>query len=223
MIQPTPQVENEVVPVQAANPFWSERAQEEMRLRQSRPASLPASGGDRSGEGTRRPPSLQDLLGQEPAPVERPSSGLMGQMERGTIGGVQADEELIPDVSGEEQSEDMAVVKRALKELLVQTKELGNRLHRVEEKSYTSAASGSASRARSSGVVDANTAYPLGMSSTCQDKFSTRMVWVVFGLCCLMGHGCLLRATTCQRVVIFNPCLGPGRGMFKWRMKKKCQ
>ena len=164
MIQPTPQVENEVVPVQAANPFWSERAQEEMRLRQSRPASLPASGGDRSGEGTRRPPSLQDLLGQEPAPVERPSSGLMGQMERGTIGGVQADEELIPDVSGEEQTEDMAVVKRALKELLVQTKELGNRLHRVEEKSYTSTASGSASRARSSGVVDANTAYPLGMT-----------------------------------------------------------
>ena len=164
MIQPTPQVENEVVPVPAANPFWSERAQEEMRLRQSRPASLPASGGDRSGEGTRRPPSLQDLLGQEPAPVERPSSGLMGQMERGTIGGVQADEELIPDVGGEEQSEDMAVVKRALKELLVQTKELGNRLHRVEEKSYTSAASGSASRARSTGVVDANTAYPLGMT-----------------------------------------------------------
>ena len=164
MIQPTSQVENEVVPVPAANPFWSERAQEEMRLRQSRPASLPASGGDRSGEGTRRPPSLQDLLGQEPAPVERPSSGLMGQMERGTIGGVQADEELIPDVGGEEQSEDMAVVKRALKELLVQTKELGNRLHREEEKSYTSAASGSASRARSTGVVDANAAYPLGMT-----------------------------------------------------------
>ena len=83
--------------------------------------------------------------GQEPAPVERPSSGLMGQMERGTIGGTQAEEELIPDLSGEEQGEDMAVVKRALKELLVQTKELGNRLHRVEEESYTSAASGSAS------------------------------------------------------------------------------
>ena len=29
MIQPTSQVENEVVPVPAANPFWSERAQEE--------------------------------------------------------------------------------------------------------------------------------------------------------------------------------------------------
>ena len=40
MIQPTSQVENEVVPVPAANPFWSERAHEEMRLRQSRPASL---------------------------------------------------------------------------------------------------------------------------------------------------------------------------------------
>ena len=135
-IQPTSQVENEVVPVQAANPFWSERAQEEMRLRQSRPASLPASGGDRSGENTRRPPSLQDLLGQEPAPVERPSSGLMGQMERGTIGGAQVEEELIPDVGGEEQSEDMAVVKRALKELLVQTKELGNRLPGGGEKLY---------------------------------------------------------------------------------------
>ena len=107
MIQPTSQVENEVVPVPTANPFWSERAQEEMRLRQPRPASLPASGGDRSGEGTRRPPSLQDLLGQEPAPVERPSSGLMGQMERGTIGGVQADEELIPFL--------MLVVKSKLK------------------------------------------------------------------------------------------------------------
>ena len=59
MIQPTSQVENEVVPVPAANPFWSERAQEEIRLRQSRPASLPASGGDRSGGTTRRPPSLR--------------------------------------------------------------------------------------------------------------------------------------------------------------------
>ena len=164
MIQPTSQVENEVVPVPAANPFWSERAQEEMRLRHSRPASLPASGGDRSGEETRRPPSLPELRDREPAPAERPSSGLMGQMERGTIGGAQVEEELIPDVGGEEQSEDMAVVKRALKELLVQTKELGNRLHRVEEKSYTSAASGSASRARSTGVVDANAAYPLGMT-----------------------------------------------------------
>ena len=82
MIQPTSQVENEVVPFPAANPFWSERAHEEMRLRQSRPASLPASGGDRSGENTRRPPSLPDLRDREPAPAERPSSGLMGQMER---------------------------------------------------------------------------------------------------------------------------------------------
>ena len=88
----------------------------------------------------------------------------MGQMERGNIGETQGEEELIPDLTGEEQGEDMAVVKRALKELLVQTKELGNRLHRVEEKSYTSAASGSASRARSTGVVDANAAYPLGMT-----------------------------------------------------------
>ena len=164
MIQPTSQVENEVVPVPAANPFWSERAHEEMRLRQSRPASLPASGGDRSGEETRRPPSLPELRDREPVPAERPSSGLMGQMERGNIGETQGEEELIPDLSGEEQGEDMAVVKRALKELLVQTKELGNRLHRVEEKSYTSAASGSASRARSTGVVDANAAYPLGMT-----------------------------------------------------------
>ena len=164
MIQPTSQVENEVVPVPAANPFWSERAHEEMRLRQSRPASLPASGGDRSGEETRRPPSLPELRDREPAPAERPSSVLMGQMERGNIGETQGEEELIPDLSGEEQGEDMAVVKRALKELLVQTKELGNRLHRVEEKSYTSAASGSASRARSTGVVDANAAYPLGMT-----------------------------------------------------------
>ena len=135
-----------------------------MRLRQSRPASLPASGGDRSGEETRRPPSLPELRDREPVPAERPSSGLMGQMERGNIGETQGEEELIPDLSGEEQGEDMAVVKRALKELLVQTKELGNRLHRVEEKSYTSAASGSASRARSTGVVDANAAYPLGMT-----------------------------------------------------------
>ena len=164
MIQPTSQVENEVIPVPAANPFWSERAHEEMRLRQSRPASLPASGGDRSGEETRRPPSLPELRDREPVPAERPSSGLMGQMERGNIGETQGEEELIPDLSGEEQGEDMAVVKRALKELLVQTKELGNRLHRVEEKSYTSAASGSASRARSTGVVDANAAYPLGMT-----------------------------------------------------------
>ena len=88
----------------------------------------------------------------------------MGQMERGNIGETQAEEELIPDLTGEEQGEDMAVVKRALKELLVHTKELGNRLHRVEEKSYTSAASESASRARSTGVVDANAAYPLGMT-----------------------------------------------------------
>ena len=83
-VQQTSQVESEMVPFPAANPFWSERAHEEMRLRQSRPASLPASGGDRSGEHTRRPPSLPDL--REPAQAERPSSGLMGQMERGDIG-----------------------------------------------------------------------------------------------------------------------------------------
>ena len=94
MIQPTSQVENEVVPVPAANPFWSERAHEEMRLRQSRPASLLASGGDRSGEETRRPPSLPELRDREPVPAERPSSGLMGQMERGNIGETQGEEEI---------------------------------------------------------------------------------------------------------------------------------
>ena len=80
VVQQTSQVETEVVPVPAANPFWSEWAHEEMRLRQSRPASLPASGGDRSGEHTRRPPSIPDLRDREPGPAERPSSGLRGQI-----------------------------------------------------------------------------------------------------------------------------------------------
>ena len=94
MMQQTSHVENEVVPVPAANPFWSERALEEMRLRQSRPASLPANGGDRSGENTRRPPSLPDLRDREPVQAERPLSGLMGQMERGDIGETRVEEEL---------------------------------------------------------------------------------------------------------------------------------
>ena len=128
-----------------------------MRLRQSRPSSLPASGEDRSGEVTRRPPSLPDL--REPAPAERPSSGLMGKMERGVMRETPAEEELVPDTEAVER-EDTAIVKHALKELLMQTKELGSRLHKVEERSYTSAASGSASHARSAGVVDANLTSP---------------------------------------------------------------
>ena len=123
-MQPIAQIEGEMVQGPAANPFWSERAHEEIRLRQSRPASLPASGGDRSSENTRRPPSLPDLRDREPVQAERPSSGLMGQMERGDIGETRVEEELIPDTTGVDQGEDTAIVKHALKELLAHTKEL---------------------------------------------------------------------------------------------------
>ena len=66
-MQPIAQIEGEMVQGPAANPFWSERAHEEIRLRQSRPA---ASGGDRSSENTRRPPSLPDLRDREPVQAE---------------------------------------------------------------------------------------------------------------------------------------------------------
>ena len=179
-MQQTSQVENEVVPVPAANPFWSERAHEKMRLRQSRPASLPASGGDRSGENTRRPPSLPALRDREPVQAERPSSGLMGQMERGDIGETRVEEELTPDTTDVDQGEDMAIVKHALKELLAHTKELGSRLHRVEEKSYAPAASGSVSHARRAGVVDANAVYPPGVSP--EKQFLPGQVFYTDGL-----------------------------------------
>ena len=42
-VQPESEAGGELAPMEAANPFWSERAQEEVRLRQSRPSSLPAS------------------------------------------------------------------------------------------------------------------------------------------------------------------------------------
>ena len=90
------------------------------------------------------------------------------------------EEELIPDTTGVEQGEDMAIVKRALKELLVHTKELGSRLHKVEEGSYTSAAPGSASHARSTGVVDANAVYPPGVSP--EKQFPPGQVFYTDGL-----------------------------------------
>ena len=49
-----------MVPLQAVNPFWSDRVQDEIRLRQQRPSSLPATATDRSGEAPRRPPSLPE-------------------------------------------------------------------------------------------------------------------------------------------------------------------
>ena len=143
----------------------------------------------------------------------------MGQMERGDIGETRVEEELIPDTTGVDQGEDTAIVKHALKELLAHAKELGSRLHRVEEKSYTSAASGSVSHARSAGVVDANAVYPPGVSP--EKQFLPGQVFYTdgFGLCCQMGRGCLSRVMISQEVATFNRC----RRMSRWRWKKKCQ
>ena len=53
-------------------------------------------------------------------------------------------------------------------------------MHRVEEKSYTSAASGSVSHARSAGVVDANAVYPPGVSP--EKQFLPGQVFYTDGL-----------------------------------------
>ena len=123
------------------------------------------------------------------------------------------EEELIPDTTGVEQSEDMAIVKHALKELLAHTKELGSRLHRVEEKSYTSAASGSVSRA---GVADANAVYPPGVGP--EKPFPPGQAFYTDGLGSVWtvlpdGRGCRSRVMISQEVATFNRC----RRMSRWR------
>ena len=75
------------------------------------------------------------------------------------------EEELMPDTEGTEQSEDIAIVKYVLKELLMQTKEVGSRLHKIQERSFISAVYGSISHARSAGIMDTNLISPPGVKS----------------------------------------------------------